>query len=585
MQAAYLISDKDFTEKQVGLIFLVFGLSQFLCMAPAGYYLDYSNHKIDWVIYSSILISAITVFGTLTAEEGGENMALLLFWRVIQGGLTAMLPPGFNSITLGIVGTKGFTHQVSRNRMMNHMGTALVIAAGSLIAYFYYPELGYLFSVSPMAAAGVWYYLAKIKPDHVHRDAARGLILESPTMEEYELADDLASAKKEAANILQWESNQSSDSDWSSAKEYSPQNADYESPPNVSSYRPPELADGINPPSSDNQNQHPGPPMVSPALVDRRSSQRILNIQQVTSSERIHRTTMNENHSGSSGPSYDIGWPEKEDNNGYSSRPRTPWAVLINPQLLIFTVILFLFHLANSSVLPLVMQSLAVQDAQAGILLSGLCILIAQGFMAFFAKICGDYSPYWGRKNLILVGLLSLSFRCFLLSGLESAKDTVDTENGNRILRILVLSTQFLDSVGAGILGTMQILVTNDISGGTGRFSLLLGVTTGATCLGATISGYLGQALAQDFGYAYAFTVLGAISLTPFALYALFMPETLPEDARPRQQRKRRSLRELIQRFHEHKRKLFEVSTKPFRRKSSKSTSAVDPTPIAGELV
>ena len=73
MQAAYLISDKNFTEKQVGLLFLVFGLSQFLCMAPAGYFLDYSNRKIDWVIYASIIISAITVFGTLTAEEGGKK--------------------------------------------------------------------------------------------------------------------------------------------------------------------------------------------------------------------------------------------------------------------------------------------------------------------------------------------------------------------------------------------------------------------------------------------------------------------------------------------------------------------------------
>ena len=48
MQAAFLVSAKDFSEKQVGLLFLVFGMSQFLCMAPAGYFLDYSNRKISW---------------------------------------------------------------------------------------------------------------------------------------------------------------------------------------------------------------------------------------------------------------------------------------------------------------------------------------------------------------------------------------------------------------------------------------------------------------------------------------------------------------------------------------------------------
>jgi len=73
----------------------------------------------------------------------------------------------------------------------------------------------------------------------------------------------------------------------------------------------------------------------------------------------------------------------------------------MNPTLFVFAAVIFFFHLANSSVLPLVMQSLALRDAQAGILLSGLCILIAQGFMAFFAKICGDYSPIWGRKKLV----------------------------------------------------------------------------------------------------------------------------------------------------------------------------------------
>lgn len=581
MQAAYLISDKNFTEKQVGLLFLVFGLSQFLCMAPAGYYLDYSNHKIDWVVYASIIISIITVFGTLTAEEGGKNMAFLLVCRVIQGGLTAILPPGFNAITLGIVGTKGFTYQVSRNRMMNHMGTALVVAAGSLIAYYYYPNLGFLFSVSPMAAAGVWYYLMQIKPDHVHRDAARGLILESPTMEEYELADDMAACKQEAANILQWESNNSSDSE---LERTGGAPDGYQVAPEPSSYyRPP----GLEPPSTDLK--EPQPPMLSPALVDPRSTQRTyFHSSSQQSHTGLKQTTSQEPPSDDSVPSYNVGWSQPDNHEtDFDTRPRTPLVVLQNPKLLIFATVLFLFHLANSGVLPLVMQSLALQDAQAGILLSGLCILIAQGCMAFFAKICGDYSPYWGRKGLILVGLMALCIRCFLLSFLESAKETVDTERGSHIIRVLVLSTQFLDSVGAGIMGTMHILVTSDISGGTGRFSLLLGVTTGAMCLGATISGYLGQALAQDYGYPYAFTALGAISLAPFLLYAFFMPETLPEDARPRKQRKRR-LRELIQRFYEHKRKLIEASTKRFRRNPNESTTSVDPTPIAppvGELV
>lgn len=450
-------------------------------------------------MYSSILISAITVFGTLTAKDGGENMVFLLFWRVIQGALTAIIPSGFNAITLGIVGTKGFTYQVSRNRMMNHLGTALVVCSGSLIAYFYYPNLGFLFSVSPIAAAGAYYYLIQIKPDHVHRDAARGLILESPTMEEYELADDIAMCKKQAVNILQWGMEQGSDSESSEVNNKGYQPAPSEKVMRASSYYcPPGLSEGLQPPSSSGGNPPDGapvPPLLSPSLVDPRATQRTETLQIATKDLEQSKSQDGEN----SLPSSHMGWAESENPN--DTRPRTLWTVVTDPTLLIFTTITFLFHLANSSVLPLVMQSLALQDPQSGILLSGLCIVIAQAFMAFFAKLCGDYSPYWGRKNLMLAGLFSLTIRCFLLSGLESAKEKVQTEEGAHIIRILVLSTQFLDSVGAGIMGTMHALVTADISGGTGRFSLLLGFTTGAMCLGATISGYLGQALAADFGY------------------------------------------------------------------------------------
>ena len=74
---------------------------------------------------------------------------------------------------------------------------------------------------------------------------------------------------------------------------------------------------------------------------------------------------------------------------------------------------------------------------------------------------------------------------------------------------------------------TMYILVTSDISGGTGRFSMTLGLTTAAMSIGGTVSGYLGEALAQDIGYMEAFFILAIMSLIPALVYLLFMPETL----------------------------------------------------------
>lgn len=78
----------------------------------------------------------------------------------------------------------------------------------------------------------------------------------------------------------------------------------------------------------------------------------------------------------------------------------------------------------------------------------------------------------------------------------------------------------------------MYILVTSDISGGTGRFSMTLGLTTAAMSIGGTVSGYLGEALAQDIGYKEAFFILMCLSLVPALMYQLFMPETLPDLAK-----------------------------------------------------
>ena len=46
--------------------------------------------------------------------------------------------------------------------------------------------------------------------------------------------------------------------------------------------------------------------------------------------------------------------------------------------------------------------------------------------------------------------------------------------------------------------------------------------------IGGTVSGYLGEALAQDLGYQQAYFILMFLSMIPAAVYLFFMPETLP---------------------------------------------------------
>lgn len=402
MQSAFLIVAKGYSEKQVGALFFTFGLSQFLFQAPAGYLYDYTEQKVLYLSLAGVLTTLMTLLTAFLASE--ENFILMIFIKFVQGAITSFIPPGLNSITQGIVGSVGMTSQVAVNEMSNHLGTAIIVATGSLIAFFRYPDIGVLFIVSPIACLGFLYFLNQIKSSDIDHNAARGLVAE--------VGEEVQKGKSEEE-------------------------------------------------------------------------------EEVEAVEAISTLEL-----------------------------------LKDPILLLFIVICFLFHLSNGTVLPLVMQTLAIGNGASGILLSGMCITIAQLVMVVSAKICGTYSAKYGRKWLFLAGLGIVPIRCAILGGLLTLRG--DNE-ASLIMQGLILSTQILDGIGAGTFGTMYILVTSDVSGGTGRFGLTLGLTTAAMSIGGTVSGYLGQALAQDYGYLSAFWILMVLSCVPTLIYFFFMPETLPE--------------------------------------------------------
>jgi MFS family permease len=415
-------------------------MSQFIFQTPAGYLYDYTENKVLWLSTAAIATTLLTVFTAAFATPYGGNLTLMIIVKFIQGAVTSFIPPGLNSITQGIVGSAGMTSQVSINEMMNHLGTAIIVLAASLIGYALYPNLGFLFIVSPIACAGFVYFLNKIKAEDIDHAAARGLV-----------KDD---AKDE--------------------------------------YVPPSTEEG------------PDGVVMAPATKD------------VTAQ-----------------PSFNFGIGSLTSALGGDTsdlKAESPFQVLRDPVLLTFILIVFLFHTANGTVLPLVMQTLALDSGRSGIVLSGLCIIVAQVFMVMSAKICGDYSGKYGRKSLFLIGLFSVPVRCLILSILLSIRGN---DGGSAFLTFIILSTQILDGVGAGIFGTMYILVTSDISGGTGRFSMTLGLTTAAMSIGGTVSGYLGEALAQDYGYRQAFSILMFMSFVPAMIYFIFMPETLPALVKP----------------------------------------------------
>jgi MFS family permease len=189
MQSAFLIVSKSYSEKQVGILFFVFGMSQFLFQTPAGYLYDYTHQKLLWLSVAAVATTLLTLCTALFAQPAGGNLWLMVLFKFVQGAVTSFIPPGLNSITQGIVGSVGMTQQVSINEMMNHLGTAIIVLSGSLIAFTLYPDIGTLFIVSPIACVGVLFFLKRINAKDIDHDAARGLTVEvapSPTSPESE---------------------------------------------------------------------------------------------------------------------------------------------------------------------------------------------------------------------------------------------------------------------------------------------------------------------------------------------------------------------------------------------------------------
>jgi MFS family permease len=211
---------------------------------------------------------------------------------------------------------------------------------------------------------------------------------------------------------------------------------------------------------------------------------------------------------------------------GEQHRRPTGFAVLLrNRTLMIFAVLVFIFHFANAAMLPLVGQQLALHNKEVGTALMSACIVAAQVVMVPVAYIVGAKADTWGRKPIFLVGFAVLTVRAFLYPVWDNS--------------YWLVGVQLLDGVGAGIFGALFPIVVQDVTHGTGRFNVSLGAITTAWGVGAALSNFLAGGIVVAAGYGAAFISLGVVAGGGFVLYLIAMPETIPA-AGPRESEVRR---------------------------------------------
>eukprot|EP00298_Acanthocystis_sp_HF-20_P010143 c18701_g2_i1.p1 GENE.c18701_g2_i1~~c18701_g2_i1.p1 ORF type:complete len:439 (+),score=144.27 c18701_g2_i1:26-1342(+) len=191
-------------------------------------------------------------------------------------------------------------------------------------------------------------------------------------------------------------------------------------------------------------------------------------------------------------------------------------SLLHNKQMALFAACIFFFHTANAAMLPLLGQILSIGgEGKHAIPLTVGAILIARFLVAvgsfWFKKNVSKYP----RKPLLLVGLIAIPVRGFIISLLRGHT-------------VLLISTQLLDGLGIASYRVMHQVITQDITKGSGRFNVALGLITTCDMAGSALSNLLGEFLAGSAGYERAFVALALIGIIPVIIVAYFMDETAP---------------------------------------------------------
>src|SRR5438105_8835725 len=189
-----------------------------------------------------------------------------------------------------------------------------------------------------------------------------------------------------------------------------------------------------------------------------------------------------------------------------------------SPGLLTFAACLFLFQLANASVLPLVVEDLVYQGEKRSSLVVSALIVLPQIIVAVTAPWVGQWAKNWGRRPLLLIGLAALPIRALLFASV------VDPT--------LIVAFQLLDGISGAVLGVLTALVIADVTGGTGRFNLAQGIVGTASGIGASLGTTLFGVVAASFGRTAVFLSIASVALLAVAILWVFMPETRPSTER-----------------------------------------------------
>jgi MFS family permease len=185
-----------------------------------------------------------------------------------------------------------------------------------------------------------------------------------------------------------------------------------------------------------------------------------------------------------------------------------------NLKLYIFAACIFLFQLADASMLPVISQDLAQDKNQSTSLLMAGLIVTPQIIAASLSQWVGYYSEKFGRKPLLLIGFGIETLRALLLAFYASYP-------------VLIVG-QCLGGISAATVTVLTVLMVADMTTGTGRFNLIQGFIGTIIAIAAAISTGASGFVFDRLGHLSGFLILGAAAAAATVLFWAALTETKP---------------------------------------------------------
>src|SRR6202162_2356543 len=205
------------------------------------------------------------------------------------------------------------------------------------------------------------------------------------------------------------------------------------------------------------------------------------------------------------------------NHQGPSAPPRAPLGRLWEIQgLLVFAGCVFLFQLANASMLPLAGEAFAYSKEAFSSLIVSALIMVPQVIVAIMAPWTGRRANMWGRRPLLLIGFAALPVRALVFAWTTNP--------------MILVAAQVLDGISGTMLGVLTALIVADLTAGTGRFNIAQGFVGTISGIGASLRTTLSGLVAGNLGRAAGFLGIAAVALAALLLLWSLMPETHPSN-------------------------------------------------------